>query len=428
MKLINSLRGRPPAVRILTLWLVALPVALQAQYTYWTNNDDTITITAYTGSDGVVAIPGTINGLPVTSIGQEAFTGASMTGVIIPNSVTSIGYGAFRACPGLTSVTLPNSVTGIEPYAFANCTGLTTVTIPGSMTALGWGVLNGCTTLTNITVDALNPAFSTLGGVLFNKGLNTLVTYPGGRRGVYFVPNGVTYIGDWGFYSCLGLTDVVIPDSIVEIGGSAFESCTGLTRVMIPDSVVYLDTRAFYGCSALTNVAVPDSVISIGCSIFVDCTSLKTVNIGRGVTALGACEGGLGSLLPVFAGCTNLEGVYFAGDAPAARNIFGDDATNITVYYLPNTTGWGSIFGGRPAVLWNPVIQVGNGGFGVRPQSFGFDIAGTTNIPFVVEASTTLTASSWMRLQSLTLTNGLVTFSDATWTNHSARFYRIRSP
>jgi hypothetical protein len=94
------------ATRLLPLLLLTLPAAVQAQYTYTTNNG-TITITGYTGSGGAVDIPGTITGLPVTSIGYEAFRNCtSLTNVTIPNSVTSIGYGAFVWCTSLTNVTI----------------------------------------------------------------------------------------------------------------------------------------------------------------------------------------------------------------------------------------------------------------------------------------------------------------------------------
>ncbi len=80
------------------LLLLALPAAMQAQYTYTTNNG-TITITEYTGIGGDVTIPATINGLPVTRIGPRAFYGCSnLTSVTIPDSVTCIGEEAFVEC------------------------------------------------------------------------------------------------------------------------------------------------------------------------------------------------------------------------------------------------------------------------------------------------------------------------------------------
>ena len=75
----------------------------------------------------------------------------------IPNSVTSIGYGAFAACSGLTSVTIPNSVTSIGFGAFAECSGLTSVTIPSSVTSIGDRVFNGSSGLTSVVSKTENP-------------------------------------------------------------------------------------------------------------------------------------------------------------------------------------------------------------------------------------------------------------------------------
>ena len=98
------------------------------------------------------------------------------------------------------------------------------------------------------------------------------------------------------------------------------------------------------------------------------------------------------------------------------------------VYYLPETTGWEATFADRPTMLWNPTVQTGDGSFGVGPNGFGFNIAGTADIPILVEASADLPGANWVPLQTGTLTNGLLYFSDPDWANHLNRFYRIRSP
>jgi hypothetical protein len=83
-----------------------------------------------------------------------------------------------------------------------------------------------------------------------------------------------------------------------------------------------------------------------------------------------------------------------------------------------------------PAVLWDPLMQANGPGFGVHANQFGFNITSRTNLPLpiVVEACTNLTSASWTALQTCTLTNGSIYFSDAAWTNYPCRFYRIRSP
>ncbi len=135
------------------LLLFALPAVVRSQFTFTTNNG-AITITGYTGSGGAVAIPGLTNGLPVTSIGDEAFLGSDLTSVIIPDSVTTIGYGAFSGCYHLTSATLGSAVTNIGAIAFNECTSLTAITIPDSVTSLGLEAFYFCTSLNRVTVGS----------------------------------------------------------------------------------------------------------------------------------------------------------------------------------------------------------------------------------------------------------------------------------
>jgi len=73
---------------------------------------------------------------------------------IIPNSVTSVGYGAFWDCLELTSITIPDSVTSIDNFAFRYCYGLTNITIGNSVTSIGPEAFNGCSGLTSIICNA----------------------------------------------------------------------------------------------------------------------------------------------------------------------------------------------------------------------------------------------------------------------------------
>ena len=286
----------------------------------------------------------------VTSIGNWAFAGCTgLTGITIPDSITAIAEGTFLGCTGLTSVTIPDSVTVIgggynnpEGYrhysgAFAWCTALTSITIGNGLNTLGEEVFAGCTNLNTIEVDALNPTYSSLEGVLFNSGQTTVIQYPLGRAGSYTIPDSVTNIGRVAFWGCINLTGITIPGSVTvidgegyewtgygppesegsfafctslasvtighgvaRIGEGAFTGCTSLTSVTIADSLVNIGRGAFSWCTGLTSVTIPDSVITLEEEAFIDCTSLTSVTMGKGVTSIGGYA---------FSGCTRLSAI-----------------------------------------------------------------------------------------------------------------------
>jgi hypothetical protein len=104
-------------------------------WTYTLKASNEATITSYSGTGGTVAIPATIDGYPVKTVGggwPPIFyeNNATVTSVIIPDGVTSIAQSAFNSCGSLTSVTIPDSVITIGDYAFGMCYGLSAVTIP----------------------------------------------------------------------------------------------------------------------------------------------------------------------------------------------------------------------------------------------------------------------------------------------------------
>ena len=89
----------------------------------------------------------------VTEIGKGAFQGcSSLTAITLSNSITSIGFCVFKDCKSLTSITIPNSVEKVGMEAFRGCESLISVTIPNSVTSIGQGAFCGCTSLRHITI------------------------------------------------------------------------------------------------------------------------------------------------------------------------------------------------------------------------------------------------------------------------------------
>jgi hypothetical protein len=239
-------------------------------------------------------------------------------------------------------------------------------------------------------------------------------TGPGGNVTIPSTIDGlpVTSIGDSAFLNSSNLTGITIGNNVANIANWAFFGCSGLTRITIPDRVTNIQDAAVGGFGN-----------GVAGGVFWGCASLTNIVVGKGLSYLG---------LGAFSGCSNLLGVYFKGNAPTPGStplgvyVFGGDSP--TVYYLPRTKGWGSTYAGRPAVLWNPEAQTNDGNIGVRQNAFGFNVTGTADIPIVVEATTDLAAQSWVPMQTCTLTNGLIYFSDGQWANYSGRLYRISSP
>jgi len=360
-----------------------------------------VTITGYTGSGVVITIPSTLSGLPVVAIGNSAFSNqTSLTGITIPSSVTTIGSGNFSNSkltaivvdannPNYSSLdgvffdksrttlirfpirkagsyVVPATVTSIENFAFGGCNGLTSVTLPSSLTNIESKPFYNCALLTEIIVDAENPNYSSLDGVLFNKLRTTLIKFPQRKSGDYVVPTSVINIGYQSFFSCTYLTNVTL-SFVSTIEDSAFFGCRLLTNVTIPSSVTSIGKMVFTYCDLLTDIVVnaanpnyssldgvlfdklrttlievpegkagdyvvPASTSSIQEYAFDHSSGLTSVTIPSSVTSIGSYA---------FQQCSNLRAAFFAGNSPTMGIlVFRATATGFTVYCVGGASGF----------------------------------------------------------------------------------------
>ena len=243
----------------------------------------------------------------VTSIGDRAFEDcSSLKYISIPKSVVGLNGNPFAEWKGkleclspnfvyeddilfnkdksriisfrnqnIKSYVIPSSVTSIGDRAFSHCYSLSEIVIPSSVTSIGNSAFWGCNSLSEIVIPS---SVTNIGDSAFSDcdSLSEIV-----------IPSSVTNIGDSAFYGCNSLSEIVIPSSVTSIGNSAFSGCNSLSEIVIPSSVTSIGHHAFYGCRSLSEIVIPSSVTSIGHYAFYDCRSLSEIVIPSSVTSIG---------------------------------------------------------------------------------------------------------------------------------------------
>lgn len=277
----------------------------------------------------------------VVGIEEQAFRGSSITSLIMPNTITTIGKSCFCYCYNLNPVILseniselpsesfyecaiksidfPEGLKTIREKAFKRCYSLRSVDLHG-ITAIEKEAFSECTALTS----AVLPSVDTIPARLF-EGCTSLCSV--------VIPEGVETISVQAFWNCAALQSVKFPESLVSIGTSAFVGC-GLTSLFIPSKVNHIEMLAFdynpfssiavaadnavfdsrNDCNAIidteTNTlllgckatVIPDDVTSIGQCSFADCKGLTSIVIPATVRNVGGST---------FSGCRDLQSVTF---------------------------------------------------------------------------------------------------------------------
>ena len=240
-----------------------------------------------------------------------SFRNQEIESYIIPDSVTSIGDGAFGCCSSLSSLVIPDSVVNIKGNPFYFWKG---------------------------KLECLSASFIYEDNVLFNMDKSKLISYRNQEAKSFIIPNGVISIEKYAFSDCSSLISISVPKSVTSIGDGAFDGCSSLSSIAISDSVTSISAWTFDGCKSLRSLVIPDSVASIGNEAFRGCSSLCSLVIPDSVTSIG--DG-------AFDGCSSLRSLVF----PDSVTSIGDGAFD----------GCKSL---RSLVISDSVTSIGDGAFG----------------------------------------------------------------
>ena len=298
---------------------------------------------------------------------------SAMTSLVIPGTVTNVGYAAFFGCTGLTNLTVGSGVKTIEGSAFFGCTaltcgeaglyipdsvidigdeafvdtGLTKASLPGAMYSEDSDVHRGFDLYKGVVYRTSNTVFYIINDLLMgvDPKENADITIParvnmigaGAFDQISSVHNvqlhsGITNIAVAAFSGCTGLQSIVIPASVECIGNGSFYGCSGLTNLTIEAGVKLIDSGAFLGCSALTSVVIPGSVERVADMAFWDCVALSSLTIEYGVKAIEefafcGCSSLVNVTLPkgleieryAFVDCTSLKSVNISGNVVSPK-------------------------------------------------------------------------------------------------------------
>ena len=270
--------------------------------------------TGYNSYQGDIAIPETVThgGITytVTAVGNRAFNNCngSLTSVVVPNTVISIGELAFGGSDNLRSVVLPNSVNTLGDRIFFDCQSLISVRLPEGITVFPSGMFVNCYRLSSIVIP---PTVTRIESNAFSgSGLASID-----------IPESVTYIGEEACSSCSSLSSVDIPNSVTELGSGVFSYCSELRYIHLPENLVVIPSLLLNGCEDLTSITIPETVTNIEDCAFLNCYGLREIELPASVTTLGEsafqnCRALVSINIPetvsyfgnnVFLGCQNLR-------------------------------------------------------------------------------------------------------------------------
>lgn len=246
---------------ICCLVMALLPLSVDAStydiFTYEIK-DNQVTITACDKTaQGEVIVPDTIEGSPVTAIGEKAFSGLQyITKITLPETVNTIGKLAFYQCESMTGINLPSGLTTIEYGTFSLCTSLTSLRIPATVTKINPEAFS-CRKLSSLTVEEGNPVYYSAGNCVIKTATKEVVVAT--VHSTIPTDGSVTSIGNYAFRGQTELEAFTVPHGITTIRGDAFFDCTNLSSFHLSDTVTKLSPNFKNNFKSITTLTVDEN-------------------------------------------------------------------------------------------------------------------------------------------------------------------------
>ena len=289
---------------------------------------------------GDITIPEVANGYSVIRIEAFAFEQASITSIVIPNSIKTIGSGAFFQCAELKFVKLPNQLTEIEDETFCNCVSLTSIDIPEGVTSIGYEAFYGCRELKEANIPSSVVHFGS--GVFCYAGFTSMPKLPETLTTIPYaifqscpltsveIPQNITSIEGCAFNDCL-ITEVEIPAKVTHIGVAAFSRCRNLSSIVIPDNVKDIEINAFMDCSNLKTATLSNNLSSLSEGVFSKCASLDSIVIPNGVKKIG---------LTAFSECKSLRSISIPETVDSIDEMAFYRCSSLSSIIIPNNLNY----------------------------------------------------------------------------------------
>ena len=311
--------GRMPneSITLYAKWEIA---TLTITYQYTTDYSFYV-VTGAIGNGSVLEIPRIYDGLRVIAIAKDAFAGnTQITKVVLPNTIETVGEGAFYHCTSLSEVIFAEEgTTEIKASAFEGCTSLASVTLPvRALTKIGDRAFANCTALKNVLLPSVD--LQSIGKEIFQDctSLESIV-----------IPDTLREIPEGAFQRCASLLSATLQDGLRTVGHLAFDYCKSLNAISFPDTVTSIGNMAFRHAEALKTVSFSPNLTAIGNATFQYCISLPAVELHERISQIGKSA---------FSFCTALKDLRVLGPITLWGSSAFYDCTALESIYIKKTS------------------------------------------------------------------------------------------